>query len=283
METTMAPKKRKVWAWADAHIGREIDGRDGGDWARLSYADMKRNVPGVDYGLVLGDVSNRAAEEEFEQYAKLRASSGVVPWFEIVGNHDHRGLGTGLYQQYVRPEERYVVLDGSLAWIMVSAERGSARGLLKPRTQTWLKKVLAKHADKNIIICSHQLVANTLRRTESKPTSWRILFPRPFVTKLRRERRIDAWLGGHEHGPPRDGTMAKRCGRTTFINVASLSHVYGTEACHSFVLEMSAGSRTIKARCRDHEQQRFINKFSITIPLPYPLKFDTPTIVDIHQ
>ena len=275
--------RRSVWAWADSHNGQVVDGKDGGRWAELSADEMFRNVGRPDYVLVLGDVSHAYKENQFRRYARLRRKSSIARWYEIIGNHDFHGTETGLYQKIVRPEARYVVLDGSLCWVFVSAERGRAAGILRAPTRRWLEKVVAKHQDKNLIICSHQLVANTVRRTHPTRDFECVLNPRHWVSGLRRRYRIDAWLGAHEHGLPRTPDMVKRRGRTTFFNVASFSHSYGTQACNSYLFEMRAGKREIVARCRDHDQARFVPELGTRIPLPFPLRFDAqPQIVDVH-
>jgi hypothetical protein len=278
----LSTRHRRVWVWADSHNGQTVDGKDGGRWAELATQEMLERVGPADYVLILGDVSHAYKEAHFRRYARLRRRSGIPRWYEIVGNHDFHGTETGLYQRIVRREFRYVVLDGNLCWVFVSAERGRAAGILRAPTRRWLKEVVRKYQDKNLIVCSHQLVANTVRRTHPRKDFECILNPRQWVSNLRRHYRIDAWLGGHEHGPPRDERMALRKGRTTFINVASFSHSYGTEACNSFWLEMKAGGREIAARCRDHDAGRFVDAFGTRISLPFPLRLGRqPALVDV--
>jgi hypothetical protein len=275
-------KTRSVWVWADAHGGLEVDGRDAAEWAELALAELLDNVGRPDYVLELGDVAHAYKEEQFRRYARMRDTSGIPLWFQIVGNHDFHGTENGLYQKYVGWERDYVLVDGNLAWVMVSAERGRACGILHAPTRRWLKRVLGAYRDRNIVLCSHQVPAHTLRRSHPAKNIERILTPVPWVSDLRRHCRVDGWLCGHEHGPPRDGRQAVRVGRTTFINVASISKAYHTKASVSFVLEMREGERVIHARCRNHDERRFVADFSIDIPIPFPLRLgEVPVIRDV--
>jgi len=282
MASDLPVNKRRVWVWADSHNGLVVDGKDCSDWADRAAREFLRNVGSPDYALVLGDVSHAYKEEQFRRYARLRARSGIERWYEIVGNHDFHATETGLYQRIVREEARYVLLDGNLCWVFVSAERGRAAGILRAPTRRWLKQVVARHQDKNLVVCSHQLVVNTVRRTHPVRDFECVLNPREWVSDLRRHYRVDAWLGAHEHGGRRTRDQVARKGRTTFINVASFTHAYHTEACNSYLFEMRAGEREIRARCRDHDRGKFIGPFAARIPLPYPLEFDAqPRIVDL--
>jgi len=274
--------RRTAWAWADTHAGKDWDGVDGGVWARRSMREMIRNVGRPDYVLQLGDVTHAYKDAEFQEYARLRDRSGIGRWYEIVGNHDFHGTESGLYQKYIGKPHRYVVLDGNVAWVFVSAERGRAAGILRAPTRRWLRNVVAKYQDRNLILCSHQLVVNTVRRTHPEQDFEAVLNPRRWVSELRRHYRIDAWLAAHEHGPRRTRDQVARKGRTTFINVASFSHAYHTEACNSYLLVMRAGARELWARCRDHDRRKFIGAFSAHIPLPFPVELSArPEIVDI--
>ena len=275
----LATAERRVWVWADTHIGMRKDGKDGAEWGELSIRETQKNLAPPDYVAVLGDMTHGYRREQFKAYARLKRLSGWPRWYELVGNHDFNGTTSGDYWRSVRREERYVLLDGNLAWVFVSAERGKSDGIVRPPTRRWLPRVLAKHRDKNVIVCSHQLVENTLRYSDH---SGAVISPTGWIAKLLEEHRIDVWLCGHEHGPKRDHRQIKRIGRTTFINVASLSHAYGTQACNSFLFEMSEGSRTFAALCRHHDRERYVKNLSTVVELPYPMRFQAqPEIVDV--
>lgn len=276
-------ERRTVWAWADSHIGRVAAGKDGGEWTELAIRDLLQNVGAPDYALVLGDITHGAREAAFKTYARLRRESGIRRWYELIGNHDYRGVESGLCARFVRPQQRYVLRDGNLVWIFLSAERGRAAGILQRPTRVWLRRVLAAHQDKNVVVCSHQLAAHTIRYSDPRSNRETILNPVNWIADLRREFRIDVWLCGHEHGPKRDRRQIRRIGPTTFVNVASLSHLYGTQASNSFSLEMVAGEREIRARCRRHDSESYDARFGTTIPLPFPLRLDRqPRIIDVH-
>jgi len=275
----LAVDTRRVWAWADTHIGMQKDGKDGAEWGELSIREMQKNLAPPDYTLVLGDITHWYKREQFREYARLRELSRWPRWYELVGNHDFNGTTSGDYWRHVRREERYVLLDGNLAWIMVSSERGKSDGIVRPPTRAWLPKVLAKYQDRNVIVCTHQLVENTLRHTDHDGA---VIHPQEWIRQLLKDYRIDLWLCAHEHGPKRDHRQIKKIGRTMFINVASLSHAYGTQACNSFMLEMTAGKKTVEARCRHHDIEKYVPKLSTRFDLPFALRFDAqPRIVDV--
>jgi predicted MPP superfamily phosphohydrolase len=271
--------ERRVWLWADSHNGLPKGGKDGAQWAELSLREMQKNLPPPDYTLVLGDITHRYKPEEFRAYHRLRAMSGWPRWYELAGNHDFNGTTSGDYQRYVRSEERYVLVDGNLAWIFVSAERGMSDGIVRPPTRRWLPEVLAKHQDKNVIVCTHQLVEDTLRDSDHDGA---VLHPTEWIAQLLKDHRIDVWLCGHEHGPKRDRRQIRRIGRTMFINVASLSHAYGTQACNSFMFRMTAGTRRVEALCRHHDRERYVPRLGTEFELPHPVRFQRqPEIVDV--
>ncbi|MFW6158750.1 MAG: metallophosphoesterase family protein [Planctomycetota bacterium] len=279
-------RRRTVWAWGDSHNGRVVDGTDGAEWAEWSTRELIEHVGRPDYVVQLGDVAHGYQADQFRQYAELRRASGIPRWYEIIGNHDYHGTESGVYQRYVGRERHYVMVDGNLCWVFVSAERGRALGIIRAATRRWLRTVLAEHQDRNVIVCTHQVVANTVRR--STPTTdeinYRLLTPIRWVSELRRHSRIDLWLFAHEHGPPRTPDQFVRAGRTTFANVASISHIYHTEACNSFWLEMRAGAREIVCRCRDHDRERFVPALGGTAPLPFPVELSPqPRIIARHR
>jgi predicted phosphodiesterase len=226
--------KKKVWLWSDVHIGYKIDGKDGVAWLELAIEETIKNVCNPDYTLVLGDVSHGGKEEELKAYNKLRKDSitkhKMNKWYEIIGNHDYKGVQAGLYQKLVSNDESYCIEDGNLFWMFISAERSWSRGIINEDKQKWMEKHLKANQDKNIIVCSHQTVANTVRLTNPKEKydMGRILTPIDWVAKLHKKYRIDVWLSGHEHGSKRDKDLIKKVGKTTFINIASVSHVYCT-------------------------------------------------------
>jgi len=262
--------RRRIWVVADAHIGHVADGRDGGEWLALAVSDMRRRVRPVDYAVFLGDSSHRYQAEQFRQYVRIRDGSGIRWWYEIAGNHDYHGVESGDFQRIVRAPLRYTMVDGNLAWVFFSAERGRAAGLIGEGTAAWLADRLARLQDRNIIVCSHQLVHGTVEHSDHEE---RYLHPKEVVARLLRRYRVDLWLAGHYHSRPRIKEDSAVRDGTTFINVASVSHVYHTAACNSFVLEARTGSRTVRARCRVHDAGRFAPEFEVTIPFRHPFRF----------
>jgi predicted phosphodiesterase len=278
----LSTKTRTVWAWSDSHIGRIADKKDGAQWAEMAVDDLIKNMPKPDYALVLGDITHHAKPESLKTYARLRRKAGITRWYEMAGNHDYKGIESGDFGKIVRKEEQYVLQDGNLVWIFIPAERGRSAGMLHEPTRKWLPKQLAKHQDKNVIVCSHQMVANTLRYSDPKHDTEGVLNPGDWIAKLLKKYRVDVWFCGHEHGPKRDKGQVRRIGRTTFINVASLSHLYGTQASNSFLLEMTAGKKEIVAKLRHHDRAQYVERLSVRLPLPLPIRFDAePKIISV--
>jgi hypothetical protein len=258
---------RRIWVSADAHIGFEADGRDGAGWLALAVEDVQENLPPVDIALFLGDCSHAYKPEQFQRYVEIRDGSRVPFWYQIVGNHDYHGTESGDYQRIVGGPFRFTLIDGNVAWICFSVERGRAAGRLSPATRDWLAGQLARHQDRNVVVCSHQLVYGTVAGSDRVE---RYLHPRRAVSDLLAEYRVDLWLGGHWHArPPKAGDAVHKNG-TTFINVASVSHIYGTQGATGFLLEAEDGGHTMRARCRIHDERRFHPDLDVTVPFPRP-------------
>jgi hypothetical protein len=285
--TEPGPEKRLVWVWSDSKFGVRMGGKDGSEWARLSHTELKKNIGNPDYAVVLGDMTDKASRSELEDLARFRTETGIPNWFEIAGNHEYPAVENGLYQELIRPERRYVVRDGNLVWILISAQQRATPGILTAPTRRWLLETLKRHQDKNIIVCTHQIPPDTIRTSDKRDFS---LSPKKWIKGLFKEVRVDAWLCGHDPDFPRSLdqmktiTWPKQNGKirhTTFINASSLHHASRTRACNSVVLELKAGKKTIRARVRDHDKERFLPGHEILIPLAHSLELGAkPTVIE---
>jgi hypothetical protein len=254
---------------SDIHIGNAKDGRDGADSLAHAFKDIRDSGIGrISYGLMLGDVSQRGDRASVEKYVALRDAGPVPRWFELAGNHDHNGNGIGHFATLVRSAAPHLFIDGNIAWFFLSDEKGSRQGDILPATFEWLAQTLAGLTDKTLIVCSHQLVAGTLRRSNIDSYC---LHPKDRVAALLRKFPIDLWLCGHEHHAPYTRDCCVRKGRTTFLNVASMSWLYGTGASESFVLELTDGAGEIVARRRNHDLSCYVEEFTTRIPLRVPI------------
>ncbi len=281
---------RRIWVAGDTHIGcaDKADGRDGADWFRLALEDVQAHLGPLDYALFLGDMTHHSRPDEFRAYVELRDSSYISTWYEIAGNHDFQAVKTGAYARWVKCPLRFTVLDGNCAWFFASAERGGAAGWMSDETVAWLRDSIRSHEDKNIIVCTHQLVYGTVRFSTSE---YRYLHrephPKEWVDDFLKEVRVDLWLGGHAHFHSRDKEAPDpvkspgppswyRRGHTTFINIASITHAYNTEACLSYLLVMKEGTKRAEARCRIHDHPpgaRWARQHSVQIQFPHAWKF----------
>ena len=266
-EDKMTDGIRRIWVIADAHIGKVSDGADGADWFEMSLRDIcAQDVP-VDYGINLGDVTHGSAEEQFARYRHIRDSSSIRTWFEVCGNHDFAAMITGLRRRYIETPRYWTVTDGNMLFISLPAERGNAAGMLVPEVEQWLRRQIAANSGRNIVVCAHQFPRVTVFRSA---ISSRCLYPLDTVERFARETHVDLWLGGHIHGTPRTvAATASRYG-TVFMNAASISHVYNTGSCNSFLLEVREGAGCLKAFCRDHDRKTFLSDQYVEVPLRYP-------------
>jgi 3',5'-cyclic AMP phosphodiesterase CpdA len=166
---------------------------------------------------------------------------------------------------------------------MLSVERDGAAGRISRETFQWLRQTIDSYKDRNVIVCTHQPIHDTVTNSWKE---WRSIFVyeetgKPYehghvteeqfreVERMLDDARVDLWLCGHAHSGPRDANWSVKRGRTTIINVASITHAYGTGACRSFVIELKSGSKLLAAKSRNHEKNSFEPKFSIDVDLPF--------------
>lgn len=262
------PGKRRVLVLSDTHIGLKADGLDGGEWLARAFKELKDNKVPIDYAMALGDISHGATEEALKTYVELRDNSGIAVWFEVAGNHEYHGGTCEHYEKLVRSTKPYGHIDGNLAWFFISDEEPGVPGNLSDESFAWLKKNVAEHQDKVVIVCSHQLVNDTIRQSTNKS---RFIHPKEKIASLLAEHRVDLWMCGHEHHRPYSKEEHTRKNGTTFLNVASMSHAYGSKQSQSFVLEFAEGAKRIVARRRVHDTQRFDKDYEIVVPLDRPI------------
>lgn len=267
------PKTRRIWILADAHIGHVDDGRDGAEWLQLAIDDMCANVQPVDYAINLGDMSHAFTEGQLKTYAKIRGASHIARWYELVGNHDFKSIAPGHYERWIGCPRYWALRDGNVSFFSLPHERPNAAGLFLPEVEAWLRRAMPAAAGGNVIMAAHSFPYDTVEFSTRVP---RCMYPKAAVERFLKDVRVDVWLGGHIHMKPR--TPAASCvkGGTTFINCASVSHVYGTKACNSFVLTFTEGSHTLLAQCRHHDAACFVDEQSLAIKLPKPYEPGEP-------
>jgi predicted MPP superfamily phosphohydrolase len=255
---------RRVVAMSDIHIGKVDDGQDGEYWLERALADLDANVSSIDYGLVLGDITQNGFAEDLKKYIRLRDASQISDFYELAGNHEYYRNNIDKYRDLIRPTAPYTKMDGNIAFFFMSDMEESRSGQWTPEACDWLENQLHTHRDKILVVCAHQLVPGTVRRTEEAPFC---LNPAPRIQKILAEYPIDLWLGGHEHHSPYTAEKIVRKDGTTFINIASLSHAYGTGASGSIVMDFTEGASKINIRRRDHDNGRYLKEFEVSVPL----------------
>lgn len=255
---------RQVLVSSDTHIGFKADGVDGAEWLERALSELRENRVQIDYAMALGDISHHATADAFRKYVELRDKSGIDRWFELAGNHEYGPDGLKDYETIVRSAKPYAYVDGNIAWFFISDEAKGVPGNISDETDAWLKKSVADHQDKIVIVCSHQLVHDTIRQSKQNA---RHIHPKEKIAELLEAHRVDLWMCGHEHHRPYSHEEITRKDGTTFINVASMSHAYGSKQSQSFLLEFAEGARKIVARRRVHDTQSFAEDYQTEIPL----------------
>ena len=255
---------RRIMAMSDLHIGRVDNDKDGGEWLRLALEDVAQNLPDIAYGITLGDITQHGRGDDLDFYLKHTRSHRIPQWFELTGNHEYYHGHIEEYTQRIRSLDPLLHVDGNIVWFFLSDEADSREGHLTDSTLEWLRTNLQKYKDHITVVCSHQLVANTVRKSEQTPFQ---LHPVDKIQAILEECSVDLWLCGHEHHSPYTREKIARLGDTTFVNVASLSHSYGTRGSGSTILDFSNGSRELRVRRRDHDQGIFRKEFETAVPL----------------
>ncbi len=279
-EIPQKPIKKQVLACSDIHIGYNDINIDGIVF-KNALNEIVNNIGTIDYAFSLGDLVQWGVNEEFQKYLSVRNASKIDQWYELAGNHEQYGIEN--YSKLINYHKAYAIIDGNLVWIMVSDESPAGYGEISENTYIWLKDTITKHQDKNIIMCTHQLVRDTVR-----PLSESHSYFDPdgkYVingsTGILDTLRVDLWLNGHQHYFKYDPsidivTKTYPMGTTTFINVASLNFNYNTEESQSFIFYLNESSNEILAKRRIHDKEVFDEDSTVTIKLPYPIEFFTP-------
>ncbi len=262
-------KPRQVWILSDLHSGLVEGGKDGAEWFAAACKDMQENHAGIAYAMTLGDITHGGNEQQLNNYITTRDTSGIPTWYEVAGNHEYHGGKADSYKKLIRSTDPYSVVDGNLVWIFVSDEKPGVQGDLTPESCDWLEAELEKHKGKNLIVCSHQGVKDTTIKTNN---SQRYIHPAERISEIIAKSEIALWISGHEHHTPYSKKHIARVADTTFINVASMSHAYGTGSSESYLMEFKPGAKEIVARRRRHDKQKFIDEFETRIPLRHPIE-----------
>lgn len=262
---------RSVMVMSDLHIGNKNQVLAGDVFLSRALEDVQKNLDPIHYALLLGDITQHGDAESLEKYLAVRNQSSIPQWFELAGNHDYYRAGITNYTKLIRSTAPYMVLDGNIAWFIISSDKGGRPGYMCYSTYAWLKKNLALHEDKITIVSSHQMPADKVYNANRDEL---VIHPKDRVADVLATRAIDLWMFGHEHHSPYTEARRIRKNNTTFINVASMSHAYGTGESQSYILEFKQGEKKILARRRSHDAQSFTEAFDMEIPLRTAIAFD---------
>ncbi|WFB36818.1 metallophosphoesterase [Kiritimatiellota bacterium B12222] len=270
-ENTKTARTRRVIAMSDIHIGKVDDGQDGLYWLEQALADLDNNVPSIDYGLVLGDLTQNGYADDLKKYIQRRDDSQIPAFYELAGNHEYYNGNIEQYQTLIRSTDPYVKTDGNLTFFFMSDMEDSRSGQWTDASCDWLEAQLEKYRDNVLIVCSHQLVPNTVRKSDDAPYC---LDQGDRIKEILEKYPIDLWLCGHEHHSPYTAEKITRKGNTTFINIASVSHAYWTGASGSIVMDFTEGSSELHIRRRIHDNGTYPSAFELNVPLHVPCQLD---------
>lgn len=266
------PTKR-ISVCSDIHIGYEEDGLDGEVWFTKALSDLN-NLGTIDYALVLGDIAHNGTSEEFQKYRSIREQSTIPKWYELAGNHEYFNEDITSYYSIVCPYTSYMVSDGNVVWFLLSDEISGPEGNISDKTLVWFIDQLSRNQDKIIIVCSHQCVYGTVRDSTEDV---RYIYPKEMIAEILNRFRIDLWLCGHQHYYPYSSEDMYTDGKTTFINVSSLNHCYGTLMSQSVILDLNQGAQQITAYRRSHDLHAFDNQFTVSIQVPFAIQLSNST------
>lgn len=254
----------RVAVISDLHIGREADGHDGSVWLESALQDYRENLPDVDHGLVLGDLTQQGDAASLDKYIALRDASSISHWRELAGNHEYYNKGVTNFCSKIGSTAPSMMDLGTVVIFFISDEANSRQGEVKDESLKWLREKMEANKDKDLIVCSHQLVANTVRKSNEGVF---ILHPKKEIARLIEDFPVVLWMCGHEHHAPYSEDSVVEKNGTVFMNVASMNHAYKTGQSASWVLELNAGEKILIARRRNHDKKMFEPEYERRIPL----------------
>lgn len=70
----------KVWVLSDIQPIRRKQREE----FERAIEDINRNVPGIDFAIVVGDILQWASNEGYDWYIRMRSMSYIKEWYEII-------------------------------------------------------------------------------------------------------------------------------------------------------------------------------------------------------
>ncbi len=267
-----------VWALADIQPKNEGH-REAWEEA---VEDMNRNVPGIDFAIVAGDIVNDTEEETFDWYVNTRNGSYIEEWYEIIGNHDLKTDRGKLFREKLREETDYAVVKGNILFIFMSdSERGKSTEI-SDETFEWWKDLVVNNQDKIIVVVTHA----PLKGSGISFSAWKgrnIIGSKRFRQVLKNYR-VDLWLSGHLHIPTgilSTTSKKKSLGGTVFIHISSIRpEMAGMKEPESRVLTFVCGSDKVLVRVRNHKRHEFVTHLDevFTLSKPYECEGVKPLV-----
>ena len=183
-EITVDTLNFKFAVFSDIHITEE----------NISYLDrFKEDVIdlGIDFFLVIGDITDNGLEIEFT-LSKADLLEVGIPYYVAIGNHDlYQTNAWDLWKEYYGPSSYSVTISNYLKIIFLD----SASGLIGKKQFNWLEKEL-KNSPGFTCLASHFPIYNgptpSIYRITSATERYKLI-------SLMRDYKVEAFYSGHYH------------------------------------------------------------------------------------
>lgn len=231
--------------------------------------DINKNVPGMNFAIVAGDIVDDADEEDFDWYIATKPSSYITEWYEIAGNHDLKlDMGEG-YKRKIREDFYYSFTKGNILFLMMSDEVRSKATEISDETFEWWKNMVISNQDKIIVVVTHAPLEGS-GITFSTFSDRQIKDSRRFAEVLKKYK-VDMWFSGHLHIPHSLAGNIERedmYNGTIFVNVSSIrSELLGLKKSESRIVTFVCGSDKVYITTRNHSRREFEHRLGAVFEL----------------
>lgn len=257
---------RTVWLCSDIHIGNTMEEGNGKKWLTDAINDINDHYPNIDYATVLGDLTEIGLKEEFDIFEQCLKKSYLDEWYFITGNHDVLNGSSSLeeFQHFTKQPLDYVLHDGNMVFIFLSDHGNSSLMVIEERRLSILQKILELyHENTNVILCTHHQVNDTIRGSTQ---AIRHIWPEEVIAKFCSDYSIDLWISGHYHLDPfnKEKDFIRK-NNISFLNIASLSHLYNTNESCSTIMSFNDRDTHLLLTRRSHDTQKETDSFKVSL------------------
>ena len=273
------PRQRRVLIGSDLHA----DLTDTSRKELTAFASDVRESVRPDIAFLVGDLVHRGRDDEFAWFIGMTRSMGC-PVRCSLGNHEYDGGPEEAAHERIRrhlglSDLYYTVTLGNTVFVVLADESNvkvnGYGGYMSPEQLAWFERTVAASSDKNVIVLSHQEVAETGMPNCADRNY--VMNPADEVERILGSYDIDLWFCGHFHHGGNHaalheaGMFAERHG-THFCQVASVSERYGTGFCQSRAFKLIEGQNFVTVRSRDHLGRSFDPRLDTHLPLRHGVR-----------